>query len=145
MSFQLAPEIFWWAELISQFFCKLNSSKYFICPSVKLRTEFTSLIAKSTSPRLLDTTFFASCWGRQCAHKRSKSFSPLISLSTKVYSKIKICQSFLSTFTCLVESIWHQNQWSHTNLSPIPGTDDDILGLVPLEHKDGCWQTWAKW
>ena len=61
MSFQLAPKIFWWAELISQFFCKLNSSKYFTCPSGKLRTEFTSLIAKSTSPGLSDTTFSAHC------------------------------------------------------------------------------------
>ena len=26
-SFQLAPKTFWWAELIPQFFCKLNSSK----------------------------------------------------------------------------------------------------------------------
>ena len=48
-SFLLAPKIFWWAELISQFFCKFNSSKYFTCPSGKLRTEFTSPIAKSTS------------------------------------------------------------------------------------------------
>ena len=61
MSFQLAPKIFWWAELISQFFCKLNSSKYFTYPSGKLRTKFTSLIAKSTSPRLSDTTFSAHC------------------------------------------------------------------------------------
>ena len=54
-----SPKIFWWAELISNFFCKLNSSKYFTCPSGKLRTEFTSPIAKSTSPGLSDTTFFA--------------------------------------------------------------------------------------
>ena len=54
-----SPQIFWWAELISKFFCKLNSSKYFTCPSGKLRTEFTSPIAKSTSPGLSDTTFFA--------------------------------------------------------------------------------------
>ena len=31
--------MFWWAELISQFFCKMNSSKYFSYPSGKLRTE----------------------------------------------------------------------------------------------------------
>ena len=31
------------------------------CPSGKLKTEFTSPIAKSTSPRLWDTTFFACC------------------------------------------------------------------------------------
>ena len=45
--------------LIWQFFCKLNSSKYSTCPTGKLRTEFTSPIAKSTSPGLSDTTFFA--------------------------------------------------------------------------------------
>ena len=55
-SFQLAPKN-WWAELISQFLiCNLNSSKNFT-----LRTKFTSQIAKSTSPRLSDTTFFARC------------------------------------------------------------------------------------
>ena len=39
----------------------LNSPQKVTCPSGKLRTEFTSSIAKSTSPGLLDTTFFA-CW-----------------------------------------------------------------------------------
>ena len=38
-----------------------NSSKNITCPLGKLKTEFTSLIAKSTSPRLWDTTFFAHC------------------------------------------------------------------------------------
>ena len=37
------------SRLISQFFCNLNSSKKFTCQSGKLITEFTSLIAKSTS------------------------------------------------------------------------------------------------
>ena len=35
--------------------------KNITCPSGKLRTEFTSPIAKSTSPGLLDTAFFARC------------------------------------------------------------------------------------
>ena len=35
--------------------------KNFTSPSGKLRTEFTSPIAKSTSPGLSDTTFFARC------------------------------------------------------------------------------------
>ena len=48
-------------RLISQFFCNLNSSKNFTCPSGKSRTAFTSPIAKSTSPGLPDTTFFARC------------------------------------------------------------------------------------
>ena len=58
-SFQLAPKTFWWAELIWQFCCNLNSSKNFTCTSGKLRTEFTSPMAKYTSPGLSDTTFFA--------------------------------------------------------------------------------------
>ena len=37
----------------------LNSPQKVTCPSGKLRTEFTSSIAKSTSPGLLNTTFFA--------------------------------------------------------------------------------------
>ena len=36
-------------------------SKNFVCPSCKLRIEITSPVAKSTSPRLSDTTFLA-CW-----------------------------------------------------------------------------------
>ena len=60
MSFQVAPKALRRAELIAQFFCYSNSSKYITCPSGKL-TEFTSPITKSTSPRLLDTTFFACC------------------------------------------------------------------------------------
>ena len=47
------------SRLISQFFCNLNSSKKSTCPSGKLIIEFTSPIAKSTSPGLSDTTFFA--------------------------------------------------------------------------------------
>ena len=50
------------SKLISQFFCNLNSSKNFICPLGKLITEFTSPIAKSTSPGLSNTTFFARCF-----------------------------------------------------------------------------------
>ena len=55
---QAEANIYW---LISQFFCILNSSKNFTCLSGKLITEFTSPIAKSTSPGLSDTTFFARC------------------------------------------------------------------------------------
>ena len=40
------------SRLISQYFCNLNSSKNFTCPLGQLKTE-------STSPGLLDTTFFA--------------------------------------------------------------------------------------
>ena len=62
INFGLAPKAFWWAELISQFFLYSNCSKNIACPLGKLKTEFTSPIAKSTSPRLSDTTFFARCY-----------------------------------------------------------------------------------
>ena len=58
-SIYYSPDVI--AELISQFFCYSNSSKNITCLSGKLKTEFTSPIAKSTSPWLSDTTFFAHC------------------------------------------------------------------------------------
>ena len=54
-----SPKNILMSRLISQFFCNLKFSKNFTCPSGKLGTKFTSLMAKSTSPGLLDTTFFA--------------------------------------------------------------------------------------
>ena len=54
-----SPKPFWQAELISQFFCYSNSSKSITGPSSNLKTEFTCQIAKSSSPKLSDTTFFA--------------------------------------------------------------------------------------
>ena len=53
-----SPKTFWWAELISQFFCNLNSTKNSTFTLGKLRTAFTSPIAKSTCPRLSDASFF---------------------------------------------------------------------------------------
>ena len=44
---------------VLQIFVILILRKIFACPLGKLSTEFTSLIAKSTSPGLSDTTFFA--------------------------------------------------------------------------------------
>ena len=57
-----SPKSVLMSRLISQFFCNLNSSKNFTSPSGKLITKFTSPIAKSTSPRLMNNTFFAHCW-----------------------------------------------------------------------------------
>ena len=45
--------------------------KKITCPSDKLRTEFTSPTAKSTSPILSDTTFFA-CWEGKTGVPRAK-------------------------------------------------------------------------
>ena len=72
-----SPKTYWWAELISQFFCYLNSSQNFTCRQVnlsdKLRTKFTNPIAKSTSLRLSDTTFFAH-WYRTLIFMISELF-----------------------------------------------------------------------
>ena len=56
-----SPKIVLMSRLISQFSCNLNFSKNLTCLG-KLITEFSSPIAKSTSPGLSDTTFFAR-WG----------------------------------------------------------------------------------
>ena len=53
-----SPQNVLMSRLISQFFRNLNSSKKFTCLSGKLTTEFTSPIAKSTSPGLSASTFF---------------------------------------------------------------------------------------
>jgi len=66
--FSTSPKNVLMSRLISQFFCNLNSSKNFTCSSGKLITEFTSSIAKSTSPRLSDSTFFACCTLWMCYH-----------------------------------------------------------------------------
>ena len=49
--------------------------KIFACPLGKLSTEFTSPIAKSTSPGLSDTTFFAPCLGKTL-YSHSASLHP---------------------------------------------------------------------
>ena len=79
-SFQLVPKAFWWAELISQFFCYLNSSKNITCLLGKLKTEFTSPLAKSTNPGLSDTPCYACWWG---AGSEKKSVSQ-VQLTQKV-------------------------------------------------------------
>ena len=57
MSFQLAPNTFWPTELISQFFCYLNSLKNITCPSGKPLAQQQNPLA----PGLSNTTFFARC------------------------------------------------------------------------------------
>ena len=72
------------SRLISHFFCNLYSSKNFTCPLGKLITEFPSPIAKSSSPGLSDTTFFACCAridpGRRpsktCQNAANKTIAP---------------------------------------------------------------------
>ena len=56
-----------------QLFCNLNSPKKITRRLGKLRTEFTSPIAKSTSPRLSDTTFFAR-WNQLVSSNHNKNY-----------------------------------------------------------------------
>ena len=51
----------WWADGFHSSSVIWIPQRNFTCPSGKLITEFTSLIAKSTSPGLSDTTFFIRC------------------------------------------------------------------------------------
>ena len=60
-SFQLAPKPFLISRIDYNPSVIWISPKHSTCLSGKLRTEFTSPIAKSTSPRQSDKTFFACC------------------------------------------------------------------------------------
>ena len=80
-SFQLAPETFWLAELISQFFCYSNSLKKNVtCSLGKLKTEFSSPTAKSTSPgpgyRTLLSLHAAPVTRHYCSKPNSHKFWP---------------------------------------------------------------------
>ena len=58
--FSTSPKMFLMSRIdFTVLFFFWNSTKNFTCLLGKLRTEFTSPIAKSTSPGLSDTTFFA--------------------------------------------------------------------------------------
>ena len=56
----------------------MNSPKKVSCPSGKSRTEFSGHIAKSTSPVLSDTTFFARWSAMKNARKQSNFISKSI-------------------------------------------------------------------
>ena len=60
-SFQLAQKLFDEQNWFHSSSVIWIPQKNITCPSGKLKTELTSPIAKSTSPGLSDTTFFARC------------------------------------------------------------------------------------
>ena len=60
--FEPAPPNFYWAGLITVLLL-LEFPKNLSCPSGKLRTEFSSSIAKSTYHGLSDMTFLTCCIG----------------------------------------------------------------------------------
>ena len=95
-SFQLALKAFWLAELISQLFLYSNCSKNITCLSGKLKTKFTSPIAKSTSPGLSDTTFFArSNWVFSKCEGQASSVDYMY--IRKVKGKVLRCFEFVRT------------------------------------------------
>ena len=82
------------------FFCYSNSSYNITCPSGKLKTEFISPIAKSSSPGLSDTTFFARCvkWRFRSRHCRC-CLSSLIRGTQREYSSKPLRHSIVKRFS----------------------------------------------
>ena len=97
-----APKTFWLAELISKFFCYSNSSKTITSPSGKIKTEFTSPIAKSTCPRLSDTTFLARC-NNLANHNQRHPMSVFCQISVW---RSKNCLEFSIPWGGLTNSRW---------------------------------------
>ena len=91
--------------------------KLFACPSGKLTTESTSLIAKSISPGLSDTTFFARCirswtwsdvktWRKNIGLKDSLVVQYFLFLSR--FPKRKVMLSIAT----LPREIWNEMKWA---------------------------------
>ena len=103
-SFQLAPKTFWLAELISQFFGYLNSSKNITCPSHKLKTECTRPIAKSTSPG------YRTLLSLQTEYTLKPWILNQFGLSQRAGRCMGISLSFHKHITILVLSFFHGNE-----------------------------------
>ena len=88
----VVPKTFWWAELISQFFCYMYYSKNFTCPSGKLRIGF-------TSPGLLDAIFFAR-WmtpqGTRTPNRPAQNCNPITSPRYQATVRTTTCGLALS-------------------------------------------------
>ena len=132
--------MFWWAELISQFFFNLNLSKNFTCPSFKLSSKFTSPIAKSTSPRLSDTTFFACWWGLNlptlvpCIPRLPHLFSWLTPFSPFSVAKFYTLLHNFPLFLPLPTLIELPPPPSFLLLPPIPLWSPFVPGFYPRPH-----------
>ena len=107
--------------------------KLFTCPSGKLTTESTSPIAKSTSPGLSDTTFFARCirswtwsdvktWRKNIGLKDSLVVQYFLFLSR--FPKRKVMLSIAT----LPREIW--NEMAYHNSLPL-GVTSDFNNLLP--------------
>ena len=97
---------------ISQFLCNLDSSKNFTCPLVKLITEFTSLIAKPTSPGLSDTTLFARCpswWHRVWTYMYTNG----------QFALPYFCPCRQTVFTLLTSTVKTWQETLHSTVLPI--------------------------
>ena len=109
----------------------------FACLSGKLRTEFTSPIAKSTSPGLTDTSFFARCWGSlvQRASTCTKSFSSPGDPTSLIINLIPIVDSDFSDFFFFLFSSVGFNLSIRFNLV----TSIKIISLMFLMHSFPKW------
>ena len=107
--------MFWWAELISQFFCNLKSSKNFTCLLGKFRTEF-------TSPGLWDTAFFAEPEWR------------VFQLSLKGdLGSLKISQGL--DYAEIMYFNWNSYSWTSANscLSTVTCTSPFLVGSLYID------------
>ena len=117
--------------MLSQLFCYSDSSKNITCLSGKLKTEFTGLIAKSTSPGLSDTTLFVR-------------WQTMIDLSGYHFPCVSYIDSDLTAFLKFprgfpLPSLCHrQNQDKTKSLAPVVQKLDSAIHIIndyPAEDK----------
>ena len=124
---------------VFQYFVILILRKIFACPSGKLSTEFTSPIAKSTSPRLSDMTFFAH-WSKlwkALALQQNSDEGPTLELS----AAFQIFHGSNSTFrarVCVLRLFLRQGLWS---LSKIVSLRSIYLALTVMTLSDPYFPT----
>ena len=122
----VVPKTFWWAELISQFFCYLNYSKNFTCLSGKLRIGF-------TSPGLSDTTFFAR-WmtpqGTRTLNRPAQNCNPITSPRHQATVRTTTCDLAPCTLYNQIEPCCCYSDWWAYCLYVFRGNKD---------RKKRCW------
>ena len=122
----VVPKTFWWAELISQFFCYLYYSKNFTCPSGKLRIGF-------TSPGLSDTTFFARSvtpQGTRTPNRPAQNCNPITSPWHQATVRTTTCDLEPCTLYNQIERCCCYSDWWACCLYVFRGNKD---------RKKRCW------
>ena len=106
-SFQLTQKLLFMSKIFyGSSVTIFEFSQKHTCPLGKLRTVFTSLIAKSTSPGLMNTTFFAHCSQYVC------TTSAIQNNTTKTKRKLWIKMMFPISNFHLNFNIIGQNAWN---------------------------------